>query len=583
MRTEPSPPQSPWHVGMRLVSLITCLLVGICADGQLRAEKLTPFPALYHQPKIFLDSLKVSGGQSLTGNARVTGIVVPHHLVAADLISRAFTMASGCRYERLIILFPDHFSAAKHPFATTRRGFETAMGCTLEADIEAAEALLKTSSLVGESDLFEHDQGIQAVLPFAAHFFPKAKILPVALRTDSRMEDWRELVKALKPFVTDKTLVVQSTDYSHYLPPEQACLRDQETLNFLAVGEPDKIVELKQPDHLDSRAAQYVQMALQRDVHQAKPTVVANLNSRQYSSWPGGATTSYLLQVYQSKRDTADGTSPGVLPALPDDEVFLFAGDTFFGRHMSGWLSEPGRAASLRKHILSITGGAPLIVNLEGVMMPAPPEVKAPHLLGMPDALTMEWLSALNVKMVGLANNHTSDYGAEALKEMHRRLSAMGIAVLRHGESAEVGRIRVTALSDLSNQPEPKTNLIGKNEIAALWSHQARSPHIALMHWGREFDPNPGARELELMSALRNAGISIVVGAHPHVASQSITEVDDRGMMCAFSLGNFLFDQPGKRVSGALLEVRVFAQGTHAMRLHPLRNLYDTVKPESRN
>lgn len=42
-----------------------------------------------------------------------------------------------------------------------------------------------------------------------------------------------------------------------------------------------------------------------------------------------------------------------------------------------------------------------------------------------------------------------------------------------------------------------------------------------------------------------------------------------------FSLGNLLFDQRGERVSGALLEVRTFAQGTVFARLVPVPNLFD--------
>ena len=40
-------------------------------------------------------------------------------------------------------------------------------------------------------------------------------------------------------------------------------------------------------------------------------------------------------------------------------------------------------------------------------------------------------------------------------------------------------------------------------------------------------------------------------------------------------LGNLFFDQRGSRGSGALLEVRFFRQGTFAMRLIPVPNLFD--------
>ena len=42
-----------------------------------------------------------------------------------------------------------------------------------------------------------------------------------------------------------------------------------------------------------------------------------------------------------------------------------------------------------------------------------------------------------------------------------------------------------------------------------------------------------------------------------------------------YALGNLFFDQRGSRGSGALLEVRFFRQGTFAMRLVPVPNLFD--------
>ena len=65
----------------------------------------------------------------------------------------------------------------------------------------------------------------------------------------------------------------------------------------------------------------------------------------------------------------------------------------------------------------------------------------------------------------------------------------------------------------------------------------------------------------------------MAVGAHSHVASRQI-EVTGR-MPWVYSLGNFLFDQSGDRATGAVAEVRVFRQGTVALRLIPLPNLFE--------
>ena len=45
-----------------------------------------------------------------------------------------------------------------------------------------------------------------------------------------------------------------------------------------------------------------------------------------------------------------------------------------------------------------------------------------------------------------------------------------------------------------------------------------------------------------------------------------------------YSLGNFIFDQSSPRGSGALVELRVFKQGTVAARLVPIPNLFDLTR-----
>ncbi len=248
----------------------------------------------------------------------MTGITVPHHLVAADLIARGFRCASGGIYERIILLSPDHFRRSRLPFATSRGVFETVFG-DVACDEPAVGSLL--AGCPKAAALFSKEHGVHAVLPFVAKFFPKAKIVPAALRVDSKREDWLMLVDALAPLVDSKTLVVQSTDFSHYLDHGKARRRDEQTMNALALSDPEAVTHLRQPVHLDSKAAQFVQMALQRRVHNASPVVIANRNSQAYTKFRQERTTSYIVQVYEP-----DDPPPAAWPPGPGEAVWFFRG-----------------------------------------------------------------------------------------------------------------------------------------------------------------------------------------------------------------------------------------------------------------
>ncbi len=488
----------------------------------------------------------------------ISGLTVPHHLLAADLVAAAFARVQGRDYRRIIILSPDHFSRSRTPFAVTRRDFDTALG-RVATDREAVARLLE-NPLVSESNLFSHEHGVQALLPFLAHHFPRGRIVPLAIKNTSQPAEWEALARRLAPLLGPEALLVQSTDFSHYLPLKEARRRDQETLRVLSGGDPREVLSLSAPAHLDCRGCQYLQLRLQRQVYGAGPTVTANRNSQEYTTELLQKTTSYIVQLY----------SPEAL-AVEGAQSFFFGGDAFFGRFVAKKLAAPETRQALTREILKITRGQPLILNLEGVLAAACPENPGPYTLCMAESLTLPLLAELNVRAVSLANNHSRDLGEAPYQAMRRRLVEAGIACLENRGVLNLGPFYLAGFTDLENQPEPKTALLTRQDLEGLASLKRDKPRFALLHWGREFAAAAGPREEALAACLQERGVEVIIGCHSHRAG-GLTGT--RTSCRVFSLGNFLFDQTGPRVSGALLEAVFFPQGTYFLRMHPLRNLY---------
>ena len=559
-----------WWLGLALLVLLAIILPPTKSGAQ---ERSPAFRALYPDADPFLRSIHATA-QVKIPRQRFSGITVPHHLLAADLIAHAFRIAQGERYDKIIVLFPDHFKKTRLPFATTVRDFQTVFGA-VKTNQQDATRLLAHRGLVEASDLFEKDHGIGAILPYVRHYFPDVAVVPIAVALGSQKAQWDQLVSALGGVVTDKTLIIQSTDFSHYLPPHEAFQRDQEVLNILSAGDLDAVADLVQPKHLDSRGAQYVQMRLQREHFQARPVVILNRNSQAYSDRLESETTSYVVQVYPVRE------SKPVIRQYEDksSKTYCFVGDTFFGRHMLDLVVSADRARRLLAEMKSVLNGCPLIVNLEGVLVEEMPSNLGKTMLAMPAALSIEWLKALNVVAVSVANNHVRDLGDSPFQDMIDILTAAGIRVLRHGEIQDLGPFRVVALTDLNSTGERRTDLIGRDDIELLAQASAAPPLFAFPHWGTEYDERPGARELELADGLRRSAVSLIVGAHPHRASKAIEALAGGEAQLVYSLGNFLFDQRSELVSGALLEVTLFDQGTFFTRLIPLPNFYkDAVR-----
>jgi poly-gamma-glutamate synthesis protein (capsule biosynthesis protein) len=400
-----------------------------------------------------------------------------------------------------------------------------------------------------------------------AQLFPGVPVLPVAVRIASTREQWDDAVERLAPWVTPRTLIIQSTDFSHYLSRDQARRHDQQMLNVIAAADLDAMARALQPAHLDSRGGQYIQMRLQALRFGTQPIVFGNYNSADRGATDELYTTSYVAQVYAPDARDRVVQPPG------DVQSLCVAGDTFFGRHVADWLRSEAARRRVADELQRRLRGCPLLVNLEGVLSD---DGRAAHpmQLAMPAAETLAWLRALGVVAVGVANNHSRDLGEAAYERMVAQLQAAGLQVLQHAQPGQAGPLRAVAFSDLDNQPVPRRDLIDAKALRQGLPADAL-PDLALLHWGREFIVEPGERERALAQALRSAGVAIVVGAHPHRASRRIELLGGLDAVQVHSLGNFVFDQRATRSSGAVLQITQFAQGTRALRLIAIPDVFE--------
>ena len=552
--------------------IAAALLLGVLATAPAVARPVCPpegadYPVFYRDGALFNEA--IASAQAIApAEVPLSGVTVPHHLLAAHLVAGGIRLASQGRYERIVILFPDHFRQARKPFATTRNGFATILG-RVPTDVAGAQALLAAGADAADSCLVGQDHGIRALLPFVAYDLPGVPVLPVAISTRSGRPDWERLAAALAPLAGEGTLILQSTDFSHYLPQFQARQRDQQTLNVLASGSLDAIAGLRQPDHMDSVGATYVQMALQARVNGAHPVVLVSENSQQFAESFVAETTSYLVLAFSPAMPKAG------LPPFSGGRKYYLAGDTFFGRTMSAALLDEAGAERVEAAVRAATGGGEIIANLEGVLLPNVPAGIEHMVLAMPGAQAIDWFRRLNITAVSLANNHAMDIGASGLAETRAALETAGISWFAQGEALELPGLTIVGLTDLETNAERQTNLLEPRLLDRLLREKADVPVVAFVHWGREFFTRPSDREIMLAEEMRRRGVAAIVGAHPHRSSSGIAALAGGDAAMLYSLGNFLFDQGGDKASGALAEITVFEQGTLFLRQVPLPNLYD--------
>jgi poly-gamma-glutamate synthesis protein (capsule biosynthesis protein) len=526
-----------------------------------------PIAALYTDAQPYVAAMTAS--QRLPAEFfGVTGAIVPHHLLAIDVIARVFQSIQSNRYRTVFVLFPDHFSRARTPVATTPRPFQTPFGL-VETDSALATQLIDDHLVAEAPGLFEAEHGVHAILPFIARVFPGVRVVPLALRIDMTGDQISALIDRLRPLTGPGTLTLLSSDFSHYLPHEVAIRRDQEVLNLLAAKDYGALAGLRQPDHIDSLAGLRVQVAVQ-DRQGSELVVIENKNAQQYTAERMARTTSYVGAVFVQGLELKENRG------RPTASL-CFGGDVFTGRNLRSLVTDPRIRDAIAGYLRDAVGNCPLVVNYEGVQTTAP-VVGAPHLRLWADAEdTLNLFKRIGVVALSLANNHSNDLGEPAYQEMARGLREAGFQVIEHGTLTDLGRARVLGLTEVTRREGEQVQAITDADFGVLRHGATKPPLLAFLHWGQEFEAFAREPQTALARRLSALGVAGIIGSHPHCATADLSVMNGGKTLVAYSLGNLLFDQFGPKASGALLEVYLFDQGTFFMRRVGIHNLYEVI------
>ncbi|WP_411953252.1 CapA family protein [Alkalibacillus sp. S2W] len=185
-----------------------------------------------------------------------------------------------------------------------------------------------------------------------------------------------------------------------------------------------------------------------------------------------------------------------------------------------------------------------------------------------------EALKHVSTDIVSLANNHTLDYGQEAIEkttDLLRNLSIDYIGSYQSESDQQQPRILeengisvgFTAYTYGTNgipRPDDQDYLVQyirdgniKDDINEI-EKQADFTVVSL-HFGNQYEPLPTQNQKKLVRELTEAGADIILGHHPHVL-QPIERVktENHQSVVVYSLGNFLSGQRelDRRIGGIM-------------------------------
>ena len=186
----------------------------------------------------------LSGASAQSDLGSVLGLVAPHagHFFSGHVAGAAFANLSPRRYDTVILIGPDHRAAAPGQISTMQvETWRTPLG-----DIPVNWQMLTALQAEVELKLLSSDQehSLEIELPFLQMTLQEFNLVPLMMGNQSA-PICRRLGAALVKVISDRhrTLLVASSDLSHFYDDDTARRLDQTTLQFVLALDGDGLVE----------------------------------------------------------------------------------------------------------------------------------------------------------------------------------------------------------------------------------------------------------------------------------------------------------------------------------------------------
>ena len=273
----------------------------------------------------------------------------------------------------------------------------------------------------------------------------------------------------------------------------------------------------------------------------------------------------------------------GILSLLfpPQQATMLFAGDAMMHQ---GQIDAAQRADGTYDFGGYFDAIAPWVIEADYAVVNLETPVAGPKYSGYPcfnapDSY-VDALKSAGFDMMLTANNHTLDRGDRGLRTTVSTLNAKGVdhigtytnaaerasalPYIKDVNGFKVGFLNYTyATNGIRIKGDVVVDYIDRKVIDKdIKATRAAGAEILVvaMHWGDEYKLLPNAYERSLAQFLKERGVDLIIGGHPHVIQPMMLEPNEhnegRNTLLVYSLGNFISNMKTTDTTGGAM-VRV--------------------------
>tara|TARA_Y100000814_G_scaffold264175_1_gene216751 strand:- start:162 stop:971 length:810 start_codon:yes stop_codon:yes gene_type:complete len=174
----------------------------------------------------------------------VKGVIMPHagYKYSGSVAAESLFNTQHLNIKTAIIIGPSHQFSFFGSSALAKKEYQTPLGNSL-IDLEKVDFLLKKGQfIINEPDAFNNEHSIEVILPFLFSLHPKTAIIPIVIGQYNN-DVINELVRLLASICKqEETLVITSTDFSHFFPAKQAKTKDQKAIDLIKEQNINKLI-----------------------------------------------------------------------------------------------------------------------------------------------------------------------------------------------------------------------------------------------------------------------------------------------------------------------------------------------------
>jgi hypothetical protein len=223
-----------------ITRLLPALILALLACSAAGAESVRKpvragsfYPADPGELRKLIDRLAQGAratAQELPDRQALKALVLPHagYPYSGPTAAHAARVLSENRFKTVLLMGPDHFVGFRSAAVPEAQAFESPLG-EVRLHSAAADLLKQTDLFAPLPPAVDREHSLEVVLPFLQAFLKTFELIPVVVGRG----DIDRLSTALLPLVDHQTLVVASSDLSHFLPYAEAQAKDRKTIDAI--------------------------------------------------------------------------------------------------------------------------------------------------------------------------------------------------------------------------------------------------------------------------------------------------------------------------------------------------------------